>query len=40
LSPFHAFLIPVLGTLTILLLGLLISQSLAPLESRKNPGMG
>ena len=44
-SPLHAFLVPVLGTLTILLLGLLLgrftaSRRPAPLEDRKSPGMG
>ncbi|MCL5279287.1 MAG: hypothetical protein M1376_05215 [Planctomycetes bacterium] len=36
-SPFHAFLIPVFGTLTILLLGVLLSQFLAPPKGVRSP---
>jgi SSS family solute:Na+ symporter len=36
-SPFHAFLIPVFGTLTILLLGLLISRFTVSRESAPSP---
>jgi SSS family solute:Na+ symporter len=39
-SPFHAFLIPVFGTLAILLLGVLISQFIAPRKGVPSPISG
>jgi SSS family solute:Na+ symporter len=39
-SPFHAFLIPVFGTLVILLLGVLISQFIAPRKGVPSPISG